>query len=50
MYGAMLSPFCIFMYSGFMRAIPYELEESAYLDGCSPARTFFQIILHLFCR
>lgn len=47
MYGAMLSPFCIFMYSGFMRAIPYELEESAYLDGCSPTRTFFQIILPL---
>jgi len=47
MYGAMLSPFCIFMYSGFMRGIPYELEESAYLDGCSTTRTFFQIIFPL---
>ncbi|THF75508.1 carbohydrate ABC transporter permease [Cohnella fermenti] len=46
-YGAMLAPFCIFMYSGFMRSIPYELEESAYLDGCSTFRTFFQIILPL---
>ncbi|MCQ6561982.1 carbohydrate ABC transporter permease [Paenibacillus mendelii] len=47
MYAAILSPFCIFMYAGFMRALPYELEESAYLDGCSTTRTFFQIIFPL---
>ncbi|MFD0714851.1 carbohydrate ABC transporter permease [Paenibacillus sp. GCM10027626] len=47
MYAAMLSPFCIFMYTGFMRALPYELEESAYLDGSSTTRTFFQIIFPL---
>lgn len=46
-YSAMLSPFCIFMFSGFMRTLPYELEESAYLDGSSPARTFLRIIFPL---
>ncbi|UVI29997.1 carbohydrate ABC transporter permease [Paenibacillus spongiae] len=46
-YAAILSPFCIFMYSGFMRALPYELEESAYMEGSSAVRTFFQIIFPL---
>ncbi|WP_088831274.1 carbohydrate ABC transporter permease [Paenibacillus tyrfis] len=46
-YVAVLSPFCIFMYAGFVRGIPFELEESAYMDGCSPVRTFFQIIFPL---
>ncbi|SCW77240.1 carbohydrate ABC transporter membrane protein 2, CUT1 family [Paenibacillus tianmuensis] len=46
-YVAVLSPFCIFMYAGFVRGIPFELEESAYMDGCSPLRTFFQIIFPL---
>ncbi|MFT9846407.1 carbohydrate ABC transporter permease [Aneurinibacillus sp. REN35] len=46
-YIAVLAPFCIFMYTGFIRGIPIELEESAFLDGCSPIRTFFQIIFPL---
>jgi raffinose/stachyose/melibiose transport system permease protein len=46
-YMAVLSPFCIFTYSGFMRSLPFELEESAYIDGSSPFRTFFQIIFPL---
>ncbi|KEQ26865.1 carbohydrate ABC transporter permease [Paenibacillus tyrfis] len=46
-YVAVLSPFCIFMCAGFVRGIPFELEESAYMDGCSPVRTFFQIIFPL---
>jgi len=47
MYVAVLSPFCIFMLSGFMRNLPFDLEESAYIDGSSPARTFFRIIFPL---
>lgn len=43
-YMAVISPFAIFVYSGFMRSVPRELEEAAYIDGCSPARTFLQII------
>ncbi|QJD87124.1 carbohydrate ABC transporter permease [Cohnella herbarum] len=43
-YMAVISPFAIFVYAGFMRSVPRELEEAAYIDGCSPARTFLQII------
>ncbi len=46
-YIAVLSPFCIFMYSGFIRGIPIELEEAAVMEGCSTIRLFFQIIFPL---
>jgi raffinose/stachyose/melibiose transport system permease protein len=46
-YVAVLSPFCVFMFSGFMRSLPFDLEESAYIDGSSPAHTFFRIIFPL---
>jgi raffinose/stachyose/melibiose transport system permease protein len=31
------------MFSGFMKAIPIEVEESAMIDGCNPLQTFFLI-------
>lgn len=37
--------FSIFVLVGFMKGIPKELEESALIDGCGRARTFFSIIL-----
>ncbi|MCZ8516871.1 carbohydrate ABC transporter permease [Paenibacillus filicis] len=37
----------IFLYHGFVKSIPKELEESAYLDGCGQFRTFGTIILPL---
>jgi raffinose/stachyose/melibiose transport system permease protein len=46
-YAAIISPFAIFVFSGFMRTIPMELEEAAYIDGSSPFRTYFQIIFPL---
>lgn len=46
-YAAVISPFAIFVYSGFFRTIPRELEEAAFIDGCSPVRVFFQIALPL---
>lgn len=46
-YIAVISPFALFMFTGFIRAIPFELEESAYIDGSSPLRTFFKIIFPL---
>ena len=46
-YTAIISPFAIFVFSGFMKTIPKDLEESAYIDGCSPFRAFFQIIFPL---
>jgi len=34
----------IFILSGFFKTVPREIEEAAYIDGSSPARTFFSII------
>lgn len=40
-------PFFIFMLVQFLRGIPRELDESAYIDGCGTFRTLIQIILPL---
>jgi multiple sugar transport system permease protein len=40
-------PFTVWMMRGFFAGIPAELHEAARLDGCSEARTFFQVILPL---
>lgn len=40
-------PLSIFIFHGFIKNIPYELEESATIDGCSEARTFFEIVFPL---
>lgn len=40
-------PFFIFMQIQFMRGIPKELDESAYVDGCNPFRTYCRIIFPL---
>lgn len=37
-------PMAIFLYTGFIRTIPAELDEAARMDGCSDLRLFFQII------
>lgn len=39
--------FAIFLYHGFVKSIPRELEESAQMDGCSQLRTFMRIIFPL---
>ncbi len=41
-FGAGLS---VFMFSGFVKSIPIEIEEAALIDGCSPLRMFFSIVL-----
>jgi len=41
------SPLSIFIFHGFIKNIPYELEESATIDGCSRGRTFFEIVFPL---
>ncbi|MBP3696021.1 MAG: carbohydrate ABC transporter permease [Clostridia bacterium] len=40
-FGSGLS---VFMFSGFIKSIPAELEEAAVIDGCDPIRAFFMII------
>jgi arabinogalactan oligomer/maltooligosaccharide transport system permease protein len=46
-YAATSIPFCVWMLKGYFDTIPRELEESALIDGASPARIFFQIVLPL---
>lgn len=41
------APLSIFIFHGFIKSIPYELEESATIDGCSRGGTFFRIVLPL---
>ncbi len=36
---------CVFMFSGFVKAIPYDVEEAAMIDGCNPIQTFFKVVL-----
>ncbi|GAB1484182.1 carbohydrate ABC transporter permease [Treponema sp.] len=40
-------PLSIFIFHGFIKNIPYELEEAATIDGCSRGRTFFEIVFPL---
>lgn len=40
-FGAGLS---VFIFAGFIKGIPTEIEEAAYVDGCSPPRLFFSVI------
>lgn len=40
-FGAGLSTF---MFSGFVKSIPADIEEAAMIDGCGPIRTFFHIV------
>lgn len=47
MYMGFGIPFGVFTFHGFIKGIPYELEESAFIEGSSRARTFFQIVLPL---
>lgn len=41
-FGAGLA---VFMFCGFMKSIPIEIEEAAMIDGCGPIRTFFTVVL-----
>ena len=41
-FGAGLA---VFMFCGYMKSCPIEIEESAMVDGCTPLRTFFSVVL-----
>lgn len=41
-FGAGLA---VFMFCGFVKSIPIEIEEAAMIDGCGPLRTFFSVVL-----
>ncbi len=40
-FGAGLA---VFMFCGFMRSVPIEIEEAAMIDGCNPIQTYFKIV------
>lgn len=40
-FGSGLS---VFMFSGFIKGLPREIEEAAMIDGCSPIKTFFMVV------
>ena len=41
-FGAGLA---VFMFAGFMKSIPLEVEEAAMIDGCTPLKTYFTIVI-----
>ena len=41
-FGAGLA---VFMFVGFVKSIPVDIEEAAAIDGCSPLRTYFNVVL-----
>jgi len=40
-FGAGLA---VFMFTGFMKSVPIEIEEAAMIDGCNPLQIFFKIV------
>ena len=40
-FGAGLA---VFMFTGFVKSIPLEIEEAAAIDGCGPLRTYFSVV------
>lgn len=46
-YTATTLPLSILMFAGFLKTIPKELDESAFVDGCKPFRCFRKIIFPL---
>lgn len=50
-YGAILvyigfgAPLSVFMFHGFIKSIPMDIEEAAIIDGCTRSQVFFRIIL-----
>lgn len=45
LYVGFGSGMCVFMFSGFVKAIPYDIEEAAMIDGCNPLQTYFRVVM-----
>ncbi len=41
----MAQALAVFMFAGFVKNIPLEIEEAAMIDGCNPVQVFFKIVL-----
>mgnify|MGYP002587967469 CR=1 FL=1 len=44
-YLGFVAGLAVFMFSGFVKSLPLEIEEAAVIDGCGPIRTFFSVVL-----
>jgi raffinose/stachyose/melibiose transport system permease protein len=47
LYTGIWMPFSVFLYTGFVRALPKEYEEAARVDGASMLRTFRKVVFPL---
>jgi raffinose/stachyose/melibiose transport system permease protein len=47
LYVGTLMPLAVFLYAGFFRNMPRDYEEAAAIDGASPTRVFFRVVLPL---
>lgn len=45
LYAATQIPFSVFLIYAFVDSLPRELDEAALIDGCSPVRTFYSVVL-----
>jgi raffinose/stachyose/melibiose transport system permease protein len=46
-YWGLGVPLSLFMYHGFAKTVPSELDDCASIDGCGPLRSFFQVVFPL---
>lgn len=46
-YTASFFPLAVFIFTGYFRSIPEELDEAAVIDGCRPWQLYFRVILPL---
>jgi raffinose/stachyose/melibiose transport system permease protein len=44
-YTATVMPFSVFLFTGFMKSVPREIDEAALVEGCRSLRLYFQIIV-----
>lgn len=44
--AATVMPFCVFLYTSFIKSLPREIEESAVIDGCTFFTAFWKVTFH----
>ncbi|WP_405958270.1 carbohydrate ABC transporter permease [Streptomyces phaeochromogenes] len=44
-YSGLQVPFTVFLYTGFLRALPRDFEDAALIDGCTPLQGFRYVVL-----
>lgn len=47
LYSALVTPFSIFLYYGFIGTVPKEIDEAAIIDGCSSSSLFWKVVFPL---